>query len=326
MLNHYSNAAHSFQIHGLLTSCLVSPVLLFRLVAIGIAFLCLVQSKLIARFRSCKGIEKEAVAKVQSAIEMIAKGKADERLAIVSKLLEDRQMVAELVPFEEKSKKGTNLKTELSGAELQAAPWLVLGAHLDRVALGQGIIDNGCGCIALMELAARLKKDPLPKHRVTALYFDLEEQGLLRSAASSKSLSEKPKAFINLDVFAYGRQVWLHSLEEKDSFVSAAKKVDEQSSLSLDHGVAYPPSDHLSFRAAGIYSVSFSLLPPDEVAEVEAMFGGNRSIRPKILSTIHTPDDTPLKAVPNDILDGVDFLEKTIRLWVSDGAGVPPSK
>lgn len=261
----------------------------------------------------------DAVARVKSAISMIAKGEANERQAIISKLLEERGIASEPVAFDSGNAKGTNLRTELSGQDQPANRWLILGAHLDRVAVGQGIIDNGCGCIALMELSTRLKSKPLPNLHVTAMYFDLEERGLLGSKAFAKTLDPKPLAYLNLDVFAYGRQMWLHTADENDPFVSIAKKVDESSPLTLEHGLKYPPSDHLSFRGEKIYAMSYSLLPPDEVKEVESMFEGQK-IRPKILATIHTPEDQPEKAVPQDILDGVDFLEKNLRAWAEEGA------
>lgn len=253
--------------------------------------------------------------RIRQEIDMIAKGEQKDRQAILCQLLEKAGFTPELLPFEKRTLKGTNIKVVLPVGQEAPTRSLLLGAHYDRVKAGQGIIDNGCGCIALMELIQRLAKEPLSGFQVTAIFFDLEEVGLVGSADYAKNLSQKPELFMNLDVFAYGRQMWLNTNSEEDAFTQAAKRVDEANVLTFEHGKEYPPSDHLSFRREGIESVSFSLLPAEEVAEVEAMFRGDRSIQPKILKTIHTADDLPSKANPEDMLEGINYLESTLREW-----------
>lgn len=254
------------------------------------------------------------VAKIQAGIELIAKGDQADRQAIVCQMLEKANFQPELIPFQKRSLKGSNICVEVVPSDKTDTPWLVVGAHFDRVKKGQGVIDNGCGCIAIMELIQRLRDNPIPNLRVTAYFFDLEEVGLLGSDAIASSLESKPTLVMNIDVFAYGRQMWLNTLDENDAFTAAAKKVDVENALTFEHGKEYPPSDHLSFRKAKMEAVSFSLLPEAEVAEVEAMFKGER-ISPKILQTIHTAEDLPAKAIPQDMLEGIHFLEATLREW-----------
>jgi Zn-dependent M28 family amino/carboxypeptidase len=254
-------------------------------------------------------------------VEQLSRGEQRERGAIVAAMLERQGWEVEPHSFEAGEISGTNLMVKVQegaqqeGEELKDRKWLVLGAHMDRVAKGRGAVDNGGGCAALMELCQRLKAEPLVDVRVWAVYFDLEENGLLGSEAFARQLESKPTLYVNLDVFAYGDQVWLHSKNEDDPIVVAAKKVDADHPFSFDHGVNYPPSDHLSFRKAGIEAASFSLLRPVDVEQLEGMFAGKSKERPEVLQLIHTEEDQPQKIDAAQMAKGVDFVETTLRRW-----------
>jgi Zn-dependent M28 family amino/carboxypeptidase len=254
-------------------------------------------------------------------VEQLSRGEQRERGAIVSAILERQGWKVEPHSFQAGELSGTNLMVKVQEeADQEDKPltdrtWLVLGAHMDRVAKGRGAVDNGGGCAALMELCQRLKEKPLEKVRVWAVYFDLEENGLLGSDAFARQLEAKPTLYVNLDVFAYGDQVWLHSQDEADGIVEAAKKVDADHPFSFDHGVSYPPSDHLSFRKAGIEAASFSLLRPVDVQQLEGMFAGKSKDRPEVLQLIHTEEDQPQKIDAQQMAQGVDFVEATLRQW-----------
>jgi len=265
------------------------------------------------------GVEKTIAAH----IEKLCRASKQERVALLSEVLEDNKIEYRIEDFKRGSATGKNIVVDVQGnGNIAPAPdgapqpkWLVLGAHLDRVERGQGAVDNGGGCAALIELIKRLREKPLPNLRVTALFFDLEENGLWGSAAYAKALKEKPHLVINMDVFAYGNEVWLYSPQADHPLVKAAEKVDATHPFSFDFAEAYPPSDHLSFLSEKVDAVSFSLLPPEEVDELEKMFGGDRKVRPKILALIHTADDLPSKVNPAEMLSGINFMEETIRLW-----------
>lgn len=254
-------------------------------------------------------------------VEQLSRGEQRERGAIVSAMLERQGWEVEPHSFQAGELAGTNLMVKVQDDAEQEAKdskdrrWLVLGAHMDRVAKGRGAVDNGGGCAALMELCQRLKAEPLENVRVWAVYFDLEENGLLGSDAFARQLESKPTLYVNLDVFAYGDQVWLHSKDEADPIVEAAKKVDADHPFSFDHGVSYPPSDHLSFRKAGIEAASFSLLRPVDVEQLEGMFAGKSKERPEVLQLIHTEEDQPQKVDASKMAMGVDFVEATLRRW-----------
>ncbi len=260
---------------------------------------------------------------IQQNIEKLCRAGQAERHVLLGELLEESGFKFEIQQFERGNQQGKNLIVDIQGQGNQASangetpnpPWLILGAHLDRVKLGQGAVDNGGGCVTLIELMKRLRDKPLEQLRVTAVFFDLEENGLWGSAAYVKTLKEKPLLMINADVFAYGDQVWLYSPNKDHPLIKACQEVDTKHPFTFEFAEAYPPSDHLSFIQGGETAVSFSLLPPAEVQELEKMFGGDRTIRPKILQLIHTADDLPTRVQPANMHKGISFLDEAIRLW-----------
>ena len=59
---------------------------------------------------------------------------------------------------------------------------IVAGAHLDFVAAGPGIQDNGSGSAAILEIARQMKKlNIAPRNKVRFIWFGAEESGLLGS-------------------------------------------------------------------------------------------------------------------------------------------------
>jgi aminopeptidase S len=93
--------------------------------------------------------------------------------------------------FNQGTQKGDNVVATIpsKGASSSA---VLLGAHLDRVNVGQGAVDNGASCAILVELAKRLKAQPLETTTVTIAFFDLEEAGLPGSAAYFQQLEATP--------------------------------------------------------------------------------------------------------------------------------------
>ena len=67
---------------------------------------------------------------------------------------------------------------------------VVVGAHLDSVAAGPGINDDGSGTSTDLEVARQLiKMDGHPRNRVRFIWFGAEEEGLLGSQAYVASLT-----------------------------------------------------------------------------------------------------------------------------------------
>jgi aminopeptidase S len=83
---------------------------------------------------------------------------------------------------------------------------VMIGAHLDSVPEGPGIVDNGSGVAAVLEIAKRLGAEPQVKNMVRFAFFDHEETGSQGSAAYLKGLPAdeltKIKLYLNVDMIA----------------------------------------------------------------------------------------------------------------------------
>ncbi|MER5766922.1 M28 family metallopeptidase [Streptomyces sp. NPDC001985] len=88
-----------------------------------------------------------------------------------------------------------------------AANTVMLGAHLDSVAEGPGINDNGSGSAGLLEVAQELAKaENRPANKVRFAWWGAEENGLLGSEAYVAGLSslgkKEIKLYLNFDMIA----------------------------------------------------------------------------------------------------------------------------
>jgi aminopeptidase S len=83
---------------------------------------------------------------------------------------------------------------------------VMIGAHLDSVPEGPGIVDNGSGVATLLEIATRLGADPAVKNSVRFAFFGGEEDGAVGSTAYVEGLSsgdrKKIKLYLNVDMVA----------------------------------------------------------------------------------------------------------------------------
>jgi aminopeptidase S len=83
---------------------------------------------------------------------------------------------------------------------------VMIGAHLDSVPEGPGIVDNGSGVATLLEIATQLGADPSVQNRVRFAFFGDEENGAVGSTAYVKGLSasdrKKIKLYLNVDMVA----------------------------------------------------------------------------------------------------------------------------
>ncbi len=79
---------------------------------------------------------------------------------------------------------------------------VMAGAHLDSVAEGEGINDNGSGSAALLETAEAMAKGRAPKNKVRFTWWGAEELGLLGSEHYVTDLSEnRPARFQNIALY-----------------------------------------------------------------------------------------------------------------------------
>ncbi|WP_243076115.1 M20/M25/M40 family metallo-hydrolase [Microbacterium sp. SS28] len=103
-----------------------------------------------------------------------------------------------------------NVIAELPGRNTQNV--VMAGAHLDSVAAGPGINDNGSGSAALLELAQNLSKLK-PENTIRLAWWGAEEAGLLGSAAYVDELSQAEKdriaLYLNFDMIASPNYVFM---------------------------------------------------------------------------------------------------------------------
>jgi Iap family predicted aminopeptidase len=147
------------------------------------------------------------------------------------------------------------------------ASTIVVGAHFDRVAAGQGVVDNWSGASLLPSLLQALL---LNKRRHTFVFvgFTDEEEGLVGSAFYVKQLSNDQKqsihAMVNMDTLGLGSTlIWaskgdpqlarlLLTLAGSMHFPAAVMNVDRVGS-----------ADSESFRQAGIPSLTIHSVTRD---------------------------------------------------------------
>lgn len=101
------------------------------------------------------------------------------------------------------------------------SPLLLLGAHADRVDVGEGAVDNASGVAAVLALAERFRERPLQGHRVAVAFWDLEERGLLGARDYVANGGEQPALYVNFDVFGWGDTLWVMAPELSDPLVDA---------------------------------------------------------------------------------------------------------
>jgi aminopeptidase S len=83
---------------------------------------------------------------------------------------------------------------------------VMIGAHLDSVPEGPGIVDDGSGVASLLEIATQLGADPSVQNMVRFAFFDNEESGAVGSTGYVEGLSaadrKKLKLYLNVDMVA----------------------------------------------------------------------------------------------------------------------------
>ena len=241
----------------------------------------------------------------------------DGRQAAVQQRLDELGIKWRTERFESKGKRGENIHADLGGPA--DAPLLLIGAHYDRVQVGHGATDNASGSATVLALAERLKRVPLKQHRVAIALWDLEELGLLGSAAHVAHVAHggpKPALYVNFDVFGWGDTLWMMAPEAAHPLVAASADAASTSGLAFSAGDRYPPTDHLAFLKAGWPAVSYSLVGAGEVAGILEVFAGKTpATMPKVMEVIHHDRDTLAEIDAVAAERGVDAVEQALRQW-----------
>ena len=207
---------------------------------------------------------------------------------------------------------GTNIVVDLSGGKVEKT--FLLGAHYDRVPVGQGAVDNAASCAVLLDVLKAFKAKPLRSFSVRAVFFDLEEGGLVGSQAYLASIRNQPlpAEAINLDIFGYGDTLFATSSVPDGPLVQTFQRAAQGSSVTVRTADLrqYPASDHRSMSIAGIETLGLALIDGSEIERIVE----RSTQQPRILTIIHTAEDTMDKVRPEEIEKAVPVIEKTIRM------------
>lgn len=208
---------------------------------------------------------------------------------------------------------GTNIVATLPARNTTKT--LLLTAHYDRTPKGHGAVDNAASCAVVEQLLADLKKKPLKHYAVMAVFFDLEERGLIGSQAYfARHQGEKlPDNGINLDIFGYGDTLFVDASSLDGPMLASLQEAAKGSRLrvrAISSMKDYPASDHRIMIGAGIDTLGIALV---DGADVDAVLSHGAAV-PRIATIIHTDEDTVDKIRPEEMERAFPILEKTIRL------------
>ncbi|MGQ0542199.1 MAG: M28 family metallopeptidase [Blastocatellia bacterium] len=212
--------------------------------------------------------------------------------------------------------KGSNIIATIPNTKSKRT--IMIGAHYDRVAVGSGAIDNASGSAAVLELLRAFKANPVKNVAVVAGFWDQEEVGLVgsREFVKSREKGGLPNIYINFDVYGAGDTIWLWTADENAEFAKGFSKAAKDAKFGFLVSREYPPSDHRSFAVPGVESFSFSLGPANEAANIIKVLKGEQIDQanfPKVLQTIHTPNDTTDKIDANAVIRSLKVVEAAIR-------------
>lgn len=177
----------------------------------------------------------------------------------------------------------------------EASRVVVVGAHLDSVAEGPGIQDNGSGSAAILEIAIQMSKGKFKtRNKVRFMWFSAEEAGLLGSEDYVASLSEADLAKIalnlNFDMIASPNFVrFVYDGDGSDTPDAGPAGSAEIEQVFNDHlagkGLAFEAtafdgrSDYGPFIDAGIAAGGlFTGAEVLKTAEQQAIYGGTTGV------------------------------------------------
>ena len=216
-------------------------------------------------------------------------------------------------PFGEGRGAGANVIVTLPG---NAARTIVVGAHLDRVNVGRGAVDNGAACAALIELIAAFTASPLERATLQILFFDREEAGLFGSRAFFAA-GRRTDYAINVDIFAYGNEIFATASHPGGLLLHSLRTASDAAGMPLRTvpRASYPNSDHVTMMNAGLETLGIALADTADIDGVLAIGGGKLTLGkgPRILTIIHSPNDTLAEVRSEQMARGIAVLEQLIR-------------
>jgi acetylornithine deacetylase/succinyl-diaminopimelate desuccinylase-like protein len=182
------------------------------------------------------------------------------REATLKKLFENAGCTSDhLTEQPVKRSKNPNVICTLPGTD-PAAGQVIIGAHFDRVKVGDGVMDNWSGASLLPSLFEALR-DTKPRHTYVFIGFTDEEEGLVGSSFYVKQLSKEQKqtihAMINMDTLGLSfSRIWATKGDSNLArlFLSLANSLHSQAGVMNVDKIGSADSE--SFREAGIPSLT----------------------------------------------------------------------
>ena len=162
---------------------------------------------------------------------------------------------------------------------------VLLGAHLDSVANGPGINDNGSGTALVLEVARQARRLRIrPRYGLRFAFWGAEELGLVGSTSYVQSLStakrSRIRGVLNLDMV--GSRNFVRVVYDGDGQPSGSQRIENafrahfaSRGLAVEEASLGGGSDHAAFARAGI-PVGGLFTGADELksAELARRFGG----------------------------------------------------
>ncbi|MDQ4035036.1 MAG: M20/M25/M40 family metallo-hydrolase [Chloroflexota bacterium] len=206
----------------------------------------------------------------------------DESAAYVAAKLAAAGYVVERLAFEAAGVPSESLLVDRPGA--QGDEVVILGAHLDSVAAGPGINDNGSGVAALLAIADRLAGLPAPQHTIRIAFWGAEEGGPFGSADYVAALDREERdeivAYLNFDMIGSPNAIRFVYEEAdapagSDAITGLFANALESANLAWEPIDLEGDSDHGPFAEAGIPTGGlFSGGIEPKTAEQAVIFGG----------------------------------------------------
>jgi putative aminopeptidase FrvX len=264
----------------------------------------------------CVTAQAQLATRLRDGIAAIAAGSdTAARRQVIVQALAGSGIEYQLEEFTFPAFSGTNIVADLPGRNTTRT--LLVGAHYDRVAQGNGAVDNASSCAVLLELLAAFKANPLQNYAVKGVFFDMEERGLVGSQAYFARAREggTPALAVNLDIFGYGDTLFAVSPSPAAGpLITALQQAAKDSSMPvrlIETVSQYPASDHRIMITAGIDTLGLALI---DGAEIDAILQPRANPAPRIMSIIHSSQDTIDSVRGDDVEKALPVLERMLRL------------
>lgn len=197
---------------------------------------------------------------------------------------------------------------------------ILLVAHYDAVVLPggklvDGVVDNAASVVAMIEATKRVAGRT--KHPVRVLLTDQEELGLVGAKAWIEAHGVTNLAAVIVgDVNADGDTLMygLNNGPQSAFLNKAAAEVCAARAMPCLDFPQYPPSDDVAFVQAGAPAISIGHQSKAEAVKLRSFLLNppktqpDMATVPKILTVIHTPNDTLAAAEPATLAQMADFV------------------